>query len=231
MKNRLIILIITLFIIIMFIGVNTIEAYSKYKFCILLTTCYNRENYTDVEKNEIQNLYINVIYDWLYRTDLPMFVVDSSGYKYPQFSNTRLRVCSFIYPQSKSSTVAEANSINYALDNCTELSNYDYVIKITGKYYIPNMKGILSKTANGSDFMFQNIRINHNLIQNSEVFGFKYKLGKDIVNPIVSGEYKKIMEERLGEIVTSSNYTYTRFPSMVNFYSSRRSDNSILYLL
>ena len=231
MKNRLIILIITLFIIIMFIGVNTIEGYSKYKFCILLTTCYNREKYTDAEKNEIQNLYINVIYDWLYSTDLPIFVVDSSGYKYPEFSNSRLRVCSFIYPQSKSSTVAEANSINYALDNCTELSNYDYVIKITGKYYIPNMKGILSKTANDSDFMFQNIRSNNELVQNSEVFGFKYKLGKDIVNPLVSGECNKIMEERLGEIVTSSNYTYSRFPSMINFYSSKRGDNSILYLL
>lgn len=231
MKNRLIILIISLFIIIMFIGLNTIESYSKYKFCILLTTCYNRQNYTDVQKNEIQSLYRNVIYDWLYRTDLPIFVIDSSGYTYPEFSNTRLRVCSFIFPQIGSSTVCEGNSINYTLDNCRELSNYDYVIKITGKYYIPYMKGILSKTANGSDFMFQNIRSNDESIQNSEVFGFKYKLGKEIVNPIVSGEYNKIMEERLGEIVSSNNYTYSRFPSMINFYSSKRADNSILYLL
>jgi hypothetical protein len=215
----------------MCIGVNTIEPYSKYKFCILLTTCYNRQNYTDIQKNEIQTLYRNVIYDWLHRTDLSIFIIDSSGYTYPEFSNTRLRVCSFIFPQNRSSTVAEGNSINYALDNLKELSNYDYVIKITGKYYIPNMKGILSKTANGSDFMFQNIRINNDLIQNSEVFGFKYKLGKEIVNPIVSEGYNKIMEERLGEIVTSGDYTYSRFPSMVNFYSSKRGNNSILNLL
>lgn len=215
----------------MCIGVNIVEPYSKYKFCILLTTCYNRQNYTDVQKNEIQTLYKNVIYDWLYRTDLPIFVIDSSGYTYPEFSNTRLKVCSFIFPQIGSSTVSEGNSINYALDNCKELSNYDYVIKITGKYYIPYMKSVLSKTANGVDFMFQNLRINNDAIQNSEVFGFKYNLGKEIVNPIVSGEYKKIMEERLGEIILSNNYTYSRFPSMINFYSSKRGDSSILYLL
>ena len=215
----------------MCIGVNTIELYSKYKFCILLTSCYNRQNYSDLQKKQIQTLYRYVIYDWLYRTDLPIFIIDSSGYTYPEFSNTRLKVCSFIFPQITSSTVAEANSINYALDNCKELSNYDYVIKITGKYYIPYMKGILSKTANGSDFIFQNIKINHHLIQNSEVFGFKYKLGKKIVNPIVSGEYNKIMEERLSEIIRSNNYTYSRFPSMINYYSSKRADNTILYLL
>ena len=215
----------------MSIGLNIVENYSKYKFCILLTTCYNRQNYTDVQNNEIQTLYRNVIYDWLYRTGLPIFVIDSSGHTYPEFFDTRLKVCSFIFPQITSSTVAEANSINYALDNCKELSNYDYVIKITGKYYIPYMQTILSKTANGSDFMFQNIRSNNEVIQNSEVFGFKYKLGKQIVNPLVSGECNKIMEERLGEIVISGNYTYSRFPSMINFYSSKRGDNSILYLL
>jgi len=231
MKNKLIILIISLFIIIMCIGVNIIESYSKYKFCILLTTCYNRQNYTDVQNNEIQTLYKNVIYDWLYMTDLPIFVVDSSGYTYREFSNTRLKVCSFIFPQTQSSTVAEANSIKYALDNCRELSKYDYVVKITGKYYIPNMKGILSKTANGTDFIFQNIKSSNVSLQNSEVFSFKYKLGKDIVNPIVSGECNKIMEERLGEIISSNNYTYSRFPSMINYYSSKRGDNSILYLL
>lgn len=225
------VLFITLFVIIICIGVNTVEPYSKYKFCILLTTCYNRKNYTNIKKNEMQSLYNKVIYDWLTRTDLPIFVIDSSGYTYPEFANTRLKVCSFIFPQIGTSTISEGNSIFYALNNCKELANYDYVIKITGKYYIPYMSHILSKIANGSDFIFQNIRSSDYSIQNSEVFGFKYKLGKEIVNPIISGKYNKIMEERLGEIVRSNNYTHSRFPSMINYYSSKRADNSILYLL
>jgi hypothetical protein len=205
--------------------------YSKHKFCLFLTTCYNRENYSDEDKRQIQGLYNNVIRDWLHNTELPIAVVDSSGHKYPEFSNTRLIVSSFIFRQSESSTISEANSMLYALDNCKELSKYEYLVKITGKYYIPFMEHILSSVQRDHDFYVQNRNTDNGLVQNSEVFAFRYSLGRELVTPIVTGEYKQVMEARLGEVVQSGKYTYTRFPPMINYYSARRGDTSILRLL
>jgi hypothetical protein len=231
MKKVLLTTIIVVILIVICISTIILEPYSKYKYCILLTTCYNRQKFTNIEKLEIQTLYNKVIHDWIHKTNLPIVVVDSSGHTYPEFSNTRLKVCSFVFSQNVSSTVAEANSIMYALDNCKELCKYDYIIKITGKYYIPYMERILSNTLQNHDFYFQNRTLNNGAVQHSEVFGFKYKLGRDVINPLVTGECKKIMEERLGELCKSNNHTYSRFPSMINFYSAKRNDNLILELL
>jgi len=205
--------------------------YSKNKFCLFLTTCYNREKYSDKDKLQIQGLYNNVIRDWLHNTQFPIAVVDSSGHTYPEFSNTRLIVCSFIFRQNESSTISEANSILYALDNCKELSNYEYLVKITGKYYIPFMEHILSSVQGDQDFYVQTRNTDNGQVQNSEVFGFRYRLGRELVTPLVTGESKKIMEARLGELVQCGKYSYSRFPPMINFYSARRGDSSILSLL
>lgn len=223
-------IILTLIIIIFFI-LKKFNQKPKYNFCILLTTCYNRENYNKEELEKIQTIYTKVIHDWLYKTNIPIFVVDSSNHKYSEFSNTRLNVCSFNFPQNTSSTISEANSIFYALENCEELSKYNYIIKVTGKYYIPYMSNNLSYVLDGHDLYFQQRRNFYHVTQNSEVFGFKYELGKEIVEPIVTGESKQLMEQRLGEISQSGNYTYSRFFPMINFYLSKRGDGSVLFML
>jgi hypothetical protein len=232
MDQKLIVVIILLIIIITSkYYIDKIKRKSNYKFCILLTSCYNRENYSDQELQKIQGIYRKVINRWLNKTNIPIFVVDSSNYTYPEFSNTRLRVCSFTFSQLSSSTICEANSIFYALENCKELSNYDYVIKVTGKYYIPFMYTNISYVLDGHDLYFQQRRNFYRRTQNSEVFGFKYKLGKEIVTPIVTGESKLLMEQTLSQLSHSENYTHSRFLVMINFYLSKRGDGGILYLL
>lgn len=192
--------------------------FSKQRFCnttdntcILLTTCINTIN-GDI--NERLNLYLNVINEYLNKTNLSIYVVESSGYNFPEFKNNpRIIVHSFKSTREKvNSSVLEAESILSAINNLN-LSNYEYIIKITGRYYIPNLTKLINDIPENADLFFQNKHDHVDKFQNSEIFGCKIKYMYLICNQIIDND-PVLFESVLYAFSLDKNFVIYRFPEI-----------------
>ena len=142
----LIIILVILLILIILQKKNEIYKINNYvninNICILLTTCtkslkgYGNENdrilmYNTVINNYLNNSFINI------------YITNSSGYNFPEFQNNP-RVFIFTYIQHNNhsgkyySSYYEANSILKAFDYF-KLNSFKYIVKITGRYFIPDI--------------------------------------------------------------------------------------------
>lgn len=240
MKNSIIIILLILFYI--------IQKYTTEKFenstnmntmnnsvCILLTTAVTPKAYykTDKMNHHINNsntrleLYKSVINEWLSKTNLLIHVVDSTGYKFEEYSNNpRVKICSFTNKTDMGGgpTPYEAISILTAF-NYFKLINYDKIIKITGKYFIPDMEKIISKIPYDTDIIFQHTQGNY--WQNSEIFGCKTKYLVSIMNMILE-EFKKGKDfERSLYLLNNKRYKIYRLP-VIKIKPTQRSDGFFL---
>jgi hypothetical protein len=220
---------------------NSKELLDINKTCILLTTTvYINTDY----KNEYNspesrlNIYIDSINEWLQKTNLIIYVVESSNYNFPEYSNNpRVKVYSFkssnnINCNDCSATPYEAESILKAF-NYFKLYNYDNIIKITGKYFIPNMETLIENIPDNSEIFLQNSYNNDLKQQNSEIFGCKTKYLVNIMNMIIDNAKKNInFESTLNIIIDSNKYNIYRFPTIkLNKPIKRSGDNKIMYYL
>jgi len=178
--------------------------------CILLTTTINTEK---GNVNERLNMYLEVINDYLNNTELVIHIVESSGYNFPEFKNNpRIIVHSFKSTREKgSSSILEAESILSAINNLN-LSNYEYIIKITGRYYIPNLSKLIENIPADADFLFQSKYSNCKNWQNSEIFGCRTRYMDLICNKILKDSMA--FEKVLYLFSIDKNYTSYRFPEI-----------------
>jgi len=100
------------------------------------------------------NLYLKSVNQWL-QTNFKIIVVENSGYEFRELHdkiNERFEIITFnenelpeasYLKENNSKGSSELFSINYAL-NKTKMK-YRFVIKITGRYFIPNFEEYLSK--------------------------------------------------------------------------------------
>jgi hypothetical protein len=185
------------------------------KICILLTMCVNPV-YTNHKLDNRKDIYINTINNYLKFTNLDLFIVESSEYTFPEFQNNpRVKVFSYknnlkysnsIYGNKHPSPL-EANSIIKAIDYFN-LNSYEYIIKITGRYFIPNIAQI--RIPIGTDLIFQskwNI-----FFQHSEIFGCKANLLKQLMEFII--KYSFILNFENCLMLFSYKYTYYRIPKI-----------------
>ena len=224
MKKRFLYTLIALFILII-VGciVSCIERFeSESPWCILLTTCVKRANASPEKTQELLNLYKRSIDLWL-KTDLPIVVVDSSDYEFKEYNNTRLKVCRFMSKETGSSSIAEAESILYAM-RCKHTQKYKNIIKITGRYYIDGFNDILNGVGE-HDLYVQHINNPVLEWQNSEIFGFNKNHASYIFKPIIDNAMA--MEKRLWE-VSHSNYKVFTFPPMANVLKVVRGGDGLL---
>jgi len=222
MKKRLLYTLIALFILIIIGSLYISEGFEgEEPYCVLLTTCVKRKNATPEKTQELLEIYKRAIDLWL-KTDLPIIVVDSSDYKFKEYSDTRLKVCYFLSKETGSSSIAEAESILYAM-KCNHTRKYKNIIKITGRYYIDGFEDILNRLGD-NDIYVQHI--NNPIIewQHSEVFGFNKKHAEDIFRPVLNG---LTMEKRLWE-VSHSEYTVGILPKMPNVLKVVRGGDGLL---
>jgi hypothetical protein len=224
MKKRFLYTLIALFILII-IGCLYISegfALSEEPWCVLLTTCVKRKNATPEKTQEILDLYKRSIDLWL-KTDLPIVVVDSSDYEFKEYEG-RLKVCHFLSKETVSSSIAEAESILYAL-RCNHTRRYKNIIKITGRYYIDGLQDILNEVGDEHDLYVQHINNPVIAWQNSEVFGFNKNHAEYIFRPIIDNALQ--MEKRLWE-VSHSNYNVEILPPMPNVLKVTRGGDGLL---
>lgn len=186
----LLLLLLLLFIILHIKSKEKFESNKKNKWIVLLTMCVKpnqldrnqNEDINDIVKYRIE-LYSKVINNWLNYTNLPIFVIESSNYNFNNIKHERLKVFSFDGQPLPNSSVAEANSILYALEKLKDYNEeYTHILKVTGKYYLDGITQTLSLLPDNYDIYTQQ-HINHDWGQiNTEYYGIKKNLYYDFAS-------------------------------------------------
>lgn len=198
------VVILILLIIMLIVIYNIYDKYNIYeqyndessKYLIILTTAVN--NFNKTENNYRKNLYTNQILKYLNNTNLHIYVVESTGYTFPDIKpHPRLHIYTFKLPKLGCSTLYEKKSLEYIISKLHETKdinyiNATYIMKITGRYYLDNLEYKLSKLKK-SDMYLQKRSNKKIKFQNSEY----YIMRKDIFNTFLSSINTKLMEHHL----------------------------------
>ena len=139
-----------------------------------------------------KEIYLKSILQWLHKTNFHIIVVDNSGYEYNELDNektiykNRFEVISFKeneleetkYLENKvSKGASEIFSIDYAYRHSTIIHQSNFIIKITCRYFIPELEDYLRVfDLNKWDCLTQNIR------NRCEMVGSHYKNFNNIFN-------------------------------------------------
>lgn len=119
--------------------------------CILLTGTINPLSVPDLVRYEHkvrENDYYTSILKWL-KLDFPIVFVENSNYDSTLLNELALNYENFEYLKFKTSTSqkgkshGEAEIIIYAMKNSSSIENSDYVVKITGRYYVKNILNLV----------------------------------------------------------------------------------------
>ena len=197
MKRRLSHVIVGLFFLFLFLYLNVspssrpqVSTCDLSKWVVLLTTAVQvnvgepvKEKNTSIPEVRI-SLYNEAFKKWWTHTSMNIVIVENSGFGFEEIRSyaPSVEIDSFKMPYvPKKVSMAEAYSIVHAFDN-HYLDSYEFVLKVTGKYFLPDIEQYLcSLNATVPDFDL--------LIQSKpshcEVFGFRKYLTHHIWLPII----------------------------------------------
>ena len=167
-------------------------------WAILLTTTVHVHdtNYLyQTKKEDRLQTYLVSIHQWL-TTDLPIVVVENSGYTFPELKGTRVEVITFDSKedkefhyflhsliQLKGKGLYEIRSIRYACEHSRILKQCTHFMKVTGRYFIPSLEGILQTLPSSTKAVRQ-----HNADQ-CEVVGCRKDYVETIFDYLVTKEH------------------------------------------
>jgi len=189
-------------------------------WAILLTTCVRSSKPNDKKKE----YYIQSIRHWLEKTDFPIYVVESSGYTFPEFKNTRLNVCTINLENLSSTSHYEARSILSAFEYFkNDFVSYTHILKVTGRYFV-DIQNILNNMDN-VPFMVQHHFNDKTQWNNSEIFGIR--IGMQHFLDHVSDPGGIFMEHALYHFTRKCGYQL--FPPIKNIHHVPRGGDNLLY--
>lgn len=133
--------------------------------CILLTTTVSVKKdmrfIAQSDKDERVQTYLKSIRQWLEKTDYKVVVVENSGYMFEElrkekiqykdrfeiitFNEETLKGAEYL-KEIKNKGDHEVFAIQYAYENSKLLHDSDFIIKITGRYYVPGLQPYLQRT-------------------------------------------------------------------------------------
>jgi hypothetical protein len=180
--------------------------------------------------------YTRAIELFLNSTELPILVVESSGYHF-NISHKRFRQHAFNGTQQlASSTQQEAASILRAFD-VGLLDGFAKIIKVTGKYYLPDLEKEIKEIPAHACIIYQQTHAvgrnkwwRRRAWQNSEVFGFCSEFVRPIFGPIARST-SCAMEHALVDMHLALNTSSYRLPALRIQHKVRRGDGSVLVVL
>jgi hypothetical protein len=193
----------------------------KNKWCILLTTCVN--NFDEKEIYYRKCLYRQQILRWLNETELPIIVIESSGWTFPFIEpHPRLYIISFtITEKLLSSSHYEGASILYALNNLKNKNhpfyeNSSHILKVTGRYFLQDLERQLENIESDKDLYLQIHRNNDIQWNNSEYFGIKKELFFEFIEFADFENKNQLIEHVLYEFSLLHSYqSFGTFPNNV----------------
>ena len=204
--------------------INNTPTHSTNTYCLLLTT-YNIP--------DRQHIYKNIIEKWLKHTNFTIFVVDSSGNKI-NIEHPRLHNFSFTqddtkyYKNKDGPTEAEKNSIIKAIHFFNKkLLDYDIIIKITGKYFIPQLENLIQYIPNDVDIIFQYRNNNILKMQNSEIVGIRSKKILYLMKLIENMLFENMLYNRIQD----NRFKIYKLPKLEIENTIKRNDGSVLTYL
>ena len=144
---------------------------SKKKICLILTTTvdvHDNINFNEQNNNKQRlEIYLNKINKWLTNTNFNIIVVENSNYKFDELPENNERFEKIIFDISnvkdKNEHFLKNNnakgqyenySINYAYQHSNIIKSSDYIIKITGRFFVPNLEKILLEQLNQYNYKF-----------------------------------------------------------------------------
>ena len=189
--------------------------------CCILLTMYI--------KDDREKLYETITKKWLNNTNFDVYVVNSSG-KNLNIQHPRFKCFSFKQNFNfvdKEPSFAERNSLLKALEYFkNDFNNYDMIIKVTGKYFTPDLEDNIEFIPKDIDILLQNQNFTH--CQNSELVGFK----PNKINSILRGLDNHPLEHILYTIrENNSNLKIFKLPPLSMINNAKRGDGLILKFL
>ena len=200
-------------ICLLFVYRNQIENFDNkekknIKWGILLTTCVSTNRNDSNEVQSRKDLYDKQIKKWLDETNLPIFVVESSGHDFNELGkHDNLTILTFKQAVVGGSSQGENNSIKYALSKLKDNEKYQectHILKVTGRYFLSGIENILNDIDPVNDLFFQIHRNDNIKFQNSEYFGMKKELFLPFVESYTSNY---AMEEHLYNFSLNKKWT------------------------
>jgi lipopolysaccharide biosynthesis glycosyltransferase len=171
---------------------------------IILTSTVNvntKDSYFLTDSSERLNQYIKSVRLWLENTKYNIVLVENSGYAFQELSEEREKFCGRFEILSfkgmdeapeyiialKDKGLHELFSINYALNNSRLIHKSNFVIKVTGRYYIPDFE-TYTNTFNLDlyDCILQN---GYRSNSRCEMFGCQLKYSRDVFSLTIEPEY------------------------------------------
>ena len=134
---------------------------SKNNITILLTSTVNVQNKNylfQTDKNERLNIYLKSIKQWLNNTIFNIVLVENTGYQFEELNGYlikykgRFEIISFeenkldeakYLKNNNSKGASEIFAINYAFNHSKLLQNSIFIIKVTARYFIPELEDYL----------------------------------------------------------------------------------------
>lgn len=130
---------------------------------ILLTTTVNVQNKTwlrQIDPVERIETYTKSLFQWLMNTKLPIVVVENTGYTFEEWNHwkdeykDRLEIITFrecdldnadYLRDNDSKGASEIFAIEYAYLHSKRIREYTFLIKITGRFFIPDLESFLTE--------------------------------------------------------------------------------------
>ena len=196
---------------------------NKMKFALLICT-YN------VEKR--QQMYSDVIHWWMTNSSFDIFIVDSSNNKFSDDIESKCKVLHFdqsIHTKcTGSSTVLELLSLNQAYNTFqNDWKEYDYLIKLTGKYTLPKLTEVLKKSVvdKNNHLICQSRKTKNN--QNTELVIFNSAHFKSILERM--GKESGLLESIIFKIF--DQIPSTNLPRLDNTSKYKRGAGDMMHFL
>jgi hypothetical protein len=204
------------------------------RYVVLLTTCVDPVASTNADIAARRDLYVRNIKRYLDNTNLHIAVIESSGHTFDipsshRFQQATIDISNTLNKAAKNvSTVGEAISVLKAQE-LGLLNGFTHAIKVTGKYYLPDLEKEILKMPSSAEIVYQHISNGNTKWQNSEVFGFNVKLLKPIYDQFLANEKGHLfMEQGIYDIHLKLGVESYRLPPLQIHEKVARGDGSIL---
>ena len=174
-----------------------------------------------MDKMERLNTYLKKIRQWLYETNMKIVVVENTGYTYEELNEEkekfkhRFEVITYNENQLEESAYLNGNiykgasevfSIHYAYHHSQLCKNAEFIIKITGRFFIPQFEAFIQYyNLQKFDVLTQSALYRCEMVGcNTSIFGDIFNI--HLTNAV--GEYD-------GHVESVYKYMCSKFPNKI----------------